>query len=92
MCESPRIVTFTTLGYGDYRPTDLSKILVSFEAILGIIVFGLIIVFFNKREELNIERMDKEDIVFRNMIGVEVEKQLTKMLDEAIKEKTKHGP
>lgn len=38
------IVTFTTLGYGDYYPTDWLKIVSAFEAFLGALMIALFIV------------------------------------------------
>ena len=37
------IVTFTTLGYGDFRPTEQIRIFAALEAVLGYICLGLFI-------------------------------------------------
>ncbi len=37
------IVTFTTLGYGDYVPTGIAKIIVSIQAIFGFVYFAFIV-------------------------------------------------
>ena len=35
------VVTWTTLGYGDFRPTDDTKIWVMVEALMGYVFMGL---------------------------------------------------
>jgi len=43
------MVTITTLGYGDIVPlTDTARLLVGFEAVLGIVILGLIIAIFSE--------------------------------------------
>lgn len=37
------IVTFTTLGYGDFRPTEAARGIAALEAIIGFICLGLLI-------------------------------------------------
>lgn len=37
------IVTFTTLGYGDFRPTEATRAIAAIEAIVGFIMFAYII-------------------------------------------------
>ncbi len=37
------IVTFTTLGYGDFRPTNNARLISASEAILGYLVLGIIV-------------------------------------------------
>jgi len=43
------VVTFTTLGYGDFRPIGKVKILASIEAILGIFFVALLIITFARK-------------------------------------------
>jgi len=89
-CHYFSIVTLTTLGFGDFRPTDPSKILVCFESMLGIIIFGLIIVLYGRKEELRIKLQDCTDKVIHSFVEVEVEKQLdtiVKKFNEELKNK-----
>ena len=37
------IVTFTTLGYGDFRPSEPARMLAAFQALLGTVHVGLIV-------------------------------------------------
>jgi hypothetical protein len=47
------IVTFTSLGYGDIRPDsdNLSRILMSFEAIIGVVCIALIVFILGRRSK-----------------------------------------
>lgn len=49
------VVTFTTLGYGDYHPTSAARGIAAFEALFGYICMGIligVIVFLLTRKEL----------------------------------------
>lgn len=41
------LVTFTTPGYGDFRPQDGLRLIAATQAILGYLFLGLLIVFVN---------------------------------------------
>jgi Ion channel len=43
------IVTYTTLGYGDYKPSEQAQLFAASEAILGYILFGVFIGVLRKR-------------------------------------------
>lgn len=89
-CHYFSIVTLTTLGFGDFRPTDPSKILVCFESMLGIIIFGLIIVLYSRKEELRTKLRDGTDKVMKKFIDVEFDKHfdtLVQKLNEEVKKK-----
>lgn len=45
------IVTFTTLGYGDYRPSPELRLMASLQALYGYISLGLILAAFVKRAQ-----------------------------------------
>lgn len=47
------IVTFTTLGYGDYKPVKDGQLLAAFQALLGYIYLGLLIGMVIHRASLN---------------------------------------
>ncbi len=37
------VVTFTTLGYGDFRPTEASRVFAAMEALLGYVILGIFV-------------------------------------------------
>lgn len=37
------VITFTTLGYGDFRPTETTRGIAALEALLGYVTFGVLI-------------------------------------------------
>lgn len=37
------VVTITTVGYGDFRPESLSRILAAFEALVGVVLAGVLV-------------------------------------------------
>ena len=43
------VVTFTTLGYGDFTPVGLSRIFAAFEAFTGSFTLALFVVVFVKK-------------------------------------------
>lgn len=43
-CVYFSVVTFTTLGYGDHRPTGFSRVLASLQALLGAVLISLFVV------------------------------------------------
>jgi hypothetical protein len=42
-------VTFSTLGYGDYRPTEWVQVLTVTEALLGAVTIALVVVVFARK-------------------------------------------
>jgi hypothetical protein len=42
-CLYYSIITFTTLGYGDFYPVGLSKVLSAIEVVLGVAFFGMLV-------------------------------------------------
>jgi hypothetical protein len=58
------IVTFTTTGYGDYRPRDNDRLLAATEALSGYIFLGTFVSLFTsyltKRDRSNSEKKERE--------------------------------
>ncbi|MDN6869875.1 potassium channel family protein, partial [Aeromonas caviae] len=48
-CLYYSVVTFTTLGYGDFTPVGLSRIFAAFEAFTGSFTLALFVVVFVKK-------------------------------------------
>ncbi len=48
-CVYFSVVTFTTLGYGDFSPVGLTKLIASFEAFTGSFIIALFVVVFVKK-------------------------------------------
>lgn len=69
-------ITITTVGYGDIVPiTTVARNLISFEAILGVILIGLFLNSLSLSKSNSISKTEKEKIVIQNRIG-EIEKLL----------------
>jgi len=54
------IVTFTTLGYGDFIPTDDIRIIAAFEALIGYLFLGFLIATFIVVIQKRLERSHKQ--------------------------------
>jgi len=53
------VVTFTTVGYGDFRPAIGSRPVAALEAITGYVYFGLFVAFISSRWSRPIPRLDR---------------------------------
>ena len=71
-CTYFSIVTFTTLGFGDYYPLGTSKLFVSIEVIVGMIFFGLMISRFTGA---------KSDYILHRLYASEIQKKIVRFKD-----------
>lgn len=57
------VVTISSLGYGDFRPVGVSKILTSLEVLIGVAILGIIIAkLTSRRVEFRISRLSRSNI------------------------------
>ncbi|MBT3046181.1 MAG: hypothetical protein DBP03_15210 [gamma proteobacterium symbiont of Ctena orbiculata] len=65
------IVTFTTLGYGDFQPTEDARMMAAIEALCGLVFMAFMIaVLFNLFREFSEQAAQKEQISFLNIIYI----------------------
>lgn len=58
------IVTFTTLGYGDFQPTEAARLFAAVEALLGYVILGVfvsVLIIMNQRRSEALEKARGEE-------------------------------